>query len=138
VIAYLDASALAKLFLDEPGSAEVRDLWSSGFPASTSELTVTELACALAAAARAGRFAADDLHAEIVDGSFLAGRADLVPAGSEIVRTAAEIGVRNRLRALDALHVASALVVREADPVVVSWDDDQRRAAYAEGLSVYP
>lgn len=52
--------------------------------------------------------------------------------------SAAEIGVRNHLSALDALHVASALELREADPVVVSWDEDQRRAATAEGLPVYP
>jgi predicted nucleic acid-binding protein len=138
VIAYLDASALAKLFLDEPGSARVRELWSSGFPASTSELTVVELACALAAAARAGRLAVEKLSPSVVDGTFLTERAELVRAGTEVVLSAAEIGVRNHLRALDALHVASALELREADPVVVSWDEDQRRAAVAEGLPVYP
>jgi predicted nucleic acid-binding protein len=138
VIAYLDASALAKLFLDEPGSVEVRKLWSSGFPASTSELTAIELACALAAAARAGRLALEKPDPSVVDGTFLADRIDMIPAGMDVVRSAARIGVRNRLRALDALHVASAVALREADPVVVSWDEDQRRAASAEGLLVYP
>ncbi len=138
MIAYLDASALAKLFLDEPGSAEVDELWSSGFPASTSELSVTELTCALAAAARAGRFAIEKLSRSVMDGTFLTERVDLVTVDTHVVRSAARIGVTNRLRALDALHIASAVVLLEADPVLVSWDEDQRRAANAEGLPVYP
>ena len=48
------------------------------------------------------------------------------------------LGARHALRALDAIHVATALALAEAGPVVVSWDRRLRRAAVAEGLAVYP
>lgn len=137
MIVYWDASALAKLFLDEHGSSAMRELWSSEVPASTSEISVAELACALAAAIRGRRCAPDRLTRSVLDGTFLTDRAELVRA-SVIVRSASELGARNGLRALDAIHVASALFLREANPTLVSWDRDQRRAAVAEGIPVYP
>lgn len=137
MIVYWDASALAKLFLDEHGSRAMQELWSSDVPASTSEISVAELACALAAAIRSRRCAPDGLTRSVLDGTFLADRTELVRAGA-VVRSAAEMGARNGLRALDAIHVASALFLREANPTLVSWDRDQRRAAVAEGLPVYP
>jgi len=37
---------------------------------------------------------------------------------------------------MDAIHLASALLVADARPVVVTWDVELRRAASAEGLAV--
>jgi len=51
---------------------------------------------------------------------------------------AGAIAGRHGLRALDAVHLATALTVARANPVVVSWDRDLRRAAEAEGLAVAP
>lgn len=138
MIAYLDASAVAKLFLDETGSADVRELWTSETYASTSEVTVAELACALAAAVRARRCAPDRLGTSVLDGTFLSDRTELLGVTSALVRSAAELGARHGLRTLDAVHVASALMLRDADPVVVSWDRGLRQAAATEGFPVYP
>jgi predicted nucleic acid-binding protein len=138
LIAYLDASALLKLILDEPGSDRVRELWDSELAVAASELAVVELACALAAAVRARRLAASALGRPVIDGTFLMHRAELVAVGGDVVRSASLLGARHGLRALDAVHVASALVLREAAPTLVSFDRDQRRAAVREGLPVYP
>ncbi len=64
--------------------------------------------------------------------------AELLEADDVIVTGAAVLGVRHRLRGLDAIHVSSALSLRELDPLVVLWDERQRAAVLAEGLSVYP
>lgn len=138
MIAYLDASALVKLFLDEDGSPEVRALWESELPVSTSAIAHTELACALAAAVRIGRLRPDELGPSIVDGTVLWERAEVVGTDAELVAAASGLGVKYGLRALDAIHVASVLVLVEAAPTLVSWDRTQRRAAEAEGVPVYP
>jgi uncharacterized protein len=137
VIAYLDTSAVAKLFLEEVGSAQMRELWYSDVPASTSELTIVELVCTLAAASRAGRLKVEP-GPRVLDGSFVGERVVLLPADTAVVRGAAALGAENRVRALDAIHVASALLLEDADPTLVSWDERQRHAAAAAGLLVYP
>jgi predicted nucleic acid-binding protein len=138
VIAYLDTSALVKLFVAEDGSEVVRELWDGHTSVSTAGIGQTELVCALAAAARDGRFEAERLGEDVIDGTFLRERAEIVATDAGLLGSASRLGVAHRLRALDAIHVASALVLRDIAPVVVSWDDDQRKAARAEGLSVYP
>jgi hypothetical protein len=74
----------------------------------------------------------------IVDGAFLRRNVDLIEADDLIVTAAAALGVAYGLRGGDAIHVSSALSLRELDPLVVSWDERQRAAVLAEGLSVYP
>ncbi len=136
MIAYFDSSALAKLFLPESGSAEVERVWTSGIRRATSRVAHAELACALGSAVRQGRLAHPDAGA--VDGTFLRRNADLIEADDGIVTGAAVLGVRHGLKGLDAIHVSSALSLRAFDPLVISWDERQRAAARAEGLTVYP
>lgn len=129
---------MVKLFVVEDGSELVRELWGGDMPISTAGVGQTELVCALAAAARDRRFDAARLTEDIVDGTLLRERAEIVATDTDLLESASRLGVAHRLRALDAIHVASALVLRDADPIVVSWEDDQRRAARAEGLPIYP
>jgi len=138
VIAYLDASALVKLVVDEAGTDVARDVWQSDVRIATARISQVEVACALEAAVRDSRLRRETLPAGIPDGGFLWQRADAVEADSVVVDAAALIGVRHGLRGVDALHVASALGLESLGPVLVSWDLDQRRAAAAEGLPVYP
>ena len=138
MIAYFDASALVKLFLDEADSDLARHVWGSGVHAATSRVSHAELACALAAAVRNGRHSQPVVDEDVVDGTFLAERADFVEADAGVVDTAAVVGVRHGLRGMDAIHVASAMQLADFGPTLVSWDEDQRAAARAEGLPVYP
>jgi hypothetical protein len=138
LIAYLDPSALVKLFLDEDESGLAREVWRSDVPAVTSRISQVELACAIEAAVRDARLSRGDVDPGVVDGTVLWSRADAVEADPVVIGTAAILGMRHGLRGFDAVHVASAVELSELDPVLVSWDTAQRRAARVEGLLVYP
>ena len=49
-------------------------------------------------------------------------------------RRAGELAGRHGLRGMDAVHLASAMLLAAADPIFVTWDSDLRVAARAEGL----
>lgn len=138
MIAYLDSSALVKLFLDEPGSDIARVVWESGALLATSRISHAELACALATAVKADRYERGTVDPEVIDGTFLSKNADVVEADAGVVGSAAVLGVRHGLHGMDAIHVASALQLADFGSTLVSWDERQRRAARAEGLPVYP
>ena len=138
MIAYLDASVLAKLFLEEHGTEIAREVWESELPVATARISHTELACALGAAIRDARLNRGAVREGVVDGTFLWGRAVAVEANTRVVHIAARLGMRHKLGALDAVHVASVCSLRDLDPVLVSWDARQRQAAVAEGIPVYP
>jgi len=55
-----------------------------------------------------------------------------------LVERAAEFTVEHELRSLDALHLASALVLPQDDLVLATWDTRLHRAAATEGLSLLP
>jgi predicted nucleic acid-binding protein len=138
VIAYLDSSALVKLFIDEPGSDIARGVWESGALLATNRIAHAELACALGTAVRADRYEPRAVDPGVIDGTFLSERADLIEADAVVVDLAAVVGVRHGIRGMDAIHVASAMQLVEFGSTLVSWDERQRAAALAEGLPVYP
>lgn len=55
-----------------------------------------------------------------------------------LVERAAELALGHELRSLDALHLASALVLPGEDLVVAAWDRRLRLAALEEGLALFP
>lgn len=61
---------------------------------------------------------------------------EAVDVDESIAGAAGSLAVRHRLPGMDAIHLASAMLVAEARPVVVTWDVELRRAASAEGLAV--
>jgi predicted nucleic acid-binding protein len=61
---------------------------------------------------------------------------EAVDVDEPIAGAAGSLAVRHRLPGMDAIHLASAMLVAEARPVVVTWDVELRRAASAEGLAV--
>jgi len=125
--AYVDASAVVKLFMPEAESSPLaaalagHELWVA------SELVTVEVACA---ARRAG---GEDLVATAA--SVLA-RIELIPCTGAIrERAAASFSVP--LRALDAIHAASALLVRDEIALAMVCDADLGAAPLeAEGLTV--
>lgn len=125
--AYLDASAAVKLFKHEPETeALVSEL--GAWPALvSSELLAVEARCA---ARRLG----DDTVLE---------RAETVLAGIDFVRFTPEIrdlagGVsfQPALRALDAIHLATAMTVAEELGAVFVYDTNLHAAAGRQGLRV--
>jgi predicted nucleic acid-binding protein len=57
-------------------------------------------------------------------------------ADDRVTRDAGTLAIRHGLHGMDAIHLASALVVAAARPLMVTWDADLQRAARAEGLAV--
>lgn len=124
---YLDASAIFKLVREE---RETRGLQAwfgqrSEEPAATSELGRVEV---LRAARRVGPAAVEEARA-LVDGL------DLVPLSRDVQDLASELG-EPALRTLDALHLASAMLLGEALTVLVTYDARLAGAARSSGLTV--
>lgn len=124
---YLDSSALLKLLFEERESAAL-EAWlggRSGTPAVSSELARVEVLRAVR------RLDAAALPAATV----LLSQLDLVPLTSAVIEQAAQLGAPV-LRTLDALHLASALGIRNELTALVAYDARLAAAASAEGLEV--
>jgi predicted nucleic acid-binding protein len=123
--AYADASALAKLVLDEPEAADFADELSAHDRVLTSVVGAIELE-------RAARRALGEEGARQA-ASVLAG-ITLVPVTDEVRRAAAEVASPG-LRTLDAIHLASALEAGLVGPFYC-YDHRLREAAAAADLRV--
>ena len=138
MIAYFDSSALVKRYVRESHSDRVLALLDETIPA-TSRFSAVEIASALARRCREGDLDESLRHRLLrdldddMDSFYLV---ELVP---EVVRTARGLLDRNRLRAADALQLASSLVLQQRmqSPVLfVAFDRDLNVAASREGIEV--
>jgi uncharacterized protein len=126
---YTDSSALVKLVRDEPESSALR-VFLADADLVSSELILTEIP-------RAVRRAAGDDPALPLD--LLLGRAGAVleavalrPLDRALLAAAGAL-VEPALRALDAIHVASAIDLHPVD-AFVTYDERQAAAARLAGL----
>jgi predicted nucleic acid-binding protein len=119
-LAYVDSSALVKLVVPEPESVALIERLRSWPERVCSALALTELPRALA---RAGLGPAAHRRARDV-----LGRIALVDIDRRILATAAMLEPRT-LRTLDAIHLATALAVREDLEIVVTYDPRLKAAA---------
>jgi hypothetical protein len=124
-VIYADSSALLKLVVDEPESAAL-EAWLSyraGVPVVSGELAKVEV---LRACRRVNAEALPQARA------LLAGL-DLVRLSTDVIDSAAEVGDA-ALRTLDAIHLASALSIREHLSAFVAYDQRLLDAASAAGF----
>jgi predicted nucleic acid-binding protein len=137
MLLYCDASCLVKLYVSEDHSALARAWVADAQGLVTSELSYVEVCGALVRRQREGRHSAAALAA-ILDRF----REDWPSFHRMVLDSEAgtEQVLRHPLRALDAIHLAAALSLRDAAPdatvAFASFDDRQRRAAEAAGLNV--
>jgi predicted nucleic acid-binding protein len=126
---YLDASALVKRYVAEPGSDMVRAAMAAadGWFMCRIGFAETYRATGIAAGERvAQRFAAE----WPAFGS--------LEVDAALVEEAAALALSARLRTLDALHLASALLLDGDDLVFAAWDERLRVAAGERGLRLLP
>lgn len=121
---YLDTSAAVKALIREAESTEVRTLFETGAELISSRLLAVELH---AVADRRG------LHA--TDVRALVERVAIVALGDEVAQRA--IDIRSGLRTLDALHLATAVVLGPIVTEFLSFDDDLNAAASAHGIPLH-
>jgi uncharacterized protein len=139
VILYLDTSNLAKLYLAEEGSADVEEAALAAEAVTSSKIAYVETRVALARAFRDRRIDERILQAtqQKFEGEWPGLAA--VEVSDFVLREAADLGDRHPVRASDAVHLASALQVRDLNRQEVLFSTSDRRlrdAAIAEGLSV--
>jgi len=135
---YLDASALVKILLREADEDVARILWRTAGRRTTSVVAYVEAAAAIAAAARDGRLAAPvalERRAEL-DRRW----EEVEPLGLDdvLLRLAGALVDDAGLRALDAIHLASAEYLGLAETLFVTWDRRLAAAATRRGLAVAP
>ncbi len=124
---YLDSSALLKLVRAEAETDALREWLASHRqqPAVTSEVGRVEVL-------RAARRVGPQVQAEA---RLVVGDLDLVPLDRAVQDLAADIGTPG-LRTLDALHLASAVLLIEHLTAFVAYDHRLADAARSEGLAV--
>lgn len=134
---YLDTSALLKLYLDEADSELVRHHRATATAAATSLVTLVEARAGLARRRRASEIPPADYRNAVAELIEDWERYVKIGVSEALVKQAAQLAEKHRLRGYDAIHLASALLLADeigGDVVFASWDDDLDVAAAREGL----
>lgn len=136
--AYFDAAYIAKCYLNEPDSRRVQSLARSLESVASSELCIAEVSCAVHRKIREGSLSPESglrLREYFLD-HIATDVWLLIPVTSRILR---EVEVLTRalpnsipLRALDAIHIASAL----AEGFHEIWTNDRHLVAAAAHLGL--
>lgn len=131
---FLDSSAIAKRYIDEPGSDRVEEILAAATSLAVSVICPVEVISALCRRRREGSVsleqyerARESLFTDLED-------AQVVAITGGVVRRAVELLERWPLRSADSLHVACA-AEWQAD-LFVSADGRQCEAARGSGLVV--
>lgn len=131
---FFDTSALTKRYVEEVGSEKVLELCAEAETIGVSVLVLPELISTLCRLVREGRLSAENyqnlksaVQADLSD-------ADLCDLSQEAFEQTVRCLESHPLRALDALHVGSALSYKP--DLFVSADRRQAEAAGREGLAV--
>ncbi|MBI2466953.1 MAG: type II toxin-antitoxin system VapC family toxin [Candidatus Rokubacteria bacterium] len=134
---YLDTSALVKLYVEEEGSAAARGAVEGAELIATSAVAYVEARAAFVRRRHEGWLRARDYRRVVRDLDTDWDRYLVVEVRESLIREGARLAETHRLKAYDAIHLASASVVYRrlgAPFVFASWDLALERAAKREGL----
>ena len=125
MIIYLDTSSLVKLYVEEEDSSKVADLVRSSKVIATSLIAFAEARSAFARRYRENAFTPYQYKRLV---SFFNQDWDnylIVRITKELVWLAGDLAERRRLRGFDAIHLSSALTLRQelSAPVIFSCSD---------------
>lgn len=136
MIVYFDTSAIIPLLIDEPGSASAAALWDSADHVVSVRLLYAEARAALAQAERMGRITPSDGGALTEEVDRLYTQLDLMEIDDTLVRRAGELAQGFGLRGYDAVHLAGAERLDDADLVLAAGDTALLDAAVELGVNV--
>jgi len=122
---YLDASAIVKLIVDEPGSSELRSFLTDAGPRVTSIVSLVETLRAVERVAPAARATTSAVLARFA----------IIQLDATLARRAA-ILAPPPLRSLDAIHLASAVELGSELQGFLTYDRRLAEAAREAGMSV--
>lgn len=123
---YVDASAIMKLIVEEPESASLAQ-WMKNESASL----ITSIVSTIEVTRVCRRMAPNAM----TDSVRMLAEFDIVPVTAVVVDLAASVQPAE-LRTLDAIHLATALSVRDELTAFVTYDKRLGKAAHAEKLRV--
>ena len=136
---YLDTSAWVNLYVAEAESLTVRRHVGRAGHVATSRVAYAEARAAFARRAREGSLRPSQLRRCITRLDEDWRHMVVVELDGSLVRTAGDLAERHALRALDAIHLSSALrLAMELGraPTFLAFDGALRAAATNEGLTV--
>ena len=138
MIAYLDTSALVKLFLDEPDTKVITDLLQGASAVFTHMITYAESRAALAKAVRMQRIT-DETH--LAYKAALEGyweNIDVISLNMAHIKQAGQLAETHGLRGYDSVHLAAAELLFEQSPAFTfaCFDQHLNKAARAMGMQV--
>ena len=110
---YLDTSALVKLYVEEEGSATVRDAIARAETVATTVIAHVEACAAFARRRREGRLLRGNYRRTIQDLESDWDHYLLLEVTSELVRRAADLTAIYPLRAYAKMHLAAAKILLE-------------------------
>lgn len=137
-VVYFDSSALVKLLVQEDGSDLAAELWDGCDAAVASRLAYPEVRAALAAAGRNHDLARAVLTTAEREWEEYWSAARPVELTRSVERDAGQLAAQHALRGADAVHLASALALRDPGLILAAWDRRLRTGATAVGLPVAP
>ena len=137
---YAESSAVLSMLLFEPSAPLVRRVFTEATFVATSALTLLEIRRAIVRGETIGAIPegrGGDMRSDL---NRMSANWSLIEMEGEILERAGRPFPAEPIRALDAIHVASAMAIRETvGPVaVLSLDDRIRRCARELGFEVVP
>ncbi|CAN5829338.1 type II toxin-antitoxin system VapC family toxin [soil metagenome] len=136
MIAYFDTSALIPLLVAEPSSSPCSRLWNDATRVMSSRLIYPEARAALAQAERMRRLTVAELGKAVEDLKSIAMEIDYLEVTADLAASAGDLAQAHGLRGYDAVHLASAALVNDAELVLATGDRDLGSAARTIGISV--
>ncbi len=139
-LAYLDTSTLVKLYVQEADSERVKDLVDQAKTAATSLVAYVEARAAFARRYREHAFSLDEYDRLVSDFDEDWREYLIVQLSQELVFRAGGLAEKHGLRGFDAIHLASALTLRDESSrrIIFSCADLKlQEASTAEGLETH-
>lgn len=137
-VVYFDSSALVKLLVQEDGSELAAQLWDGCDAAVSSRLAYPEVRAALAAAGRNHDLDREALAIAEQEWEEYWPAARPVELTRSLERHAGQLAAQHALRGADAVHLASALALRDPGLILAAWDRRLHAGATTVGLAVAP
>lgn len=124
---YIDTSDLMKVYVDEAGSAEVRELVSRADLVATSTITYAEALSTFARLRREAFMTAVQCSSAVAQLDMDWSRMLSIPVNDDLARAAGRLAVRLGLRGCDAIQLASfeGLASRTEDDLRFSSSDER-------------
>ena len=141
MIAYVDTSALVKLFVTEEGSQATRDMLHQAWTIGTGLLSRAELGAALARGAQRRLFSEAEAQQTRQQLETVWPTWVHVGVDEELIARAEALAWTYKLREYDAVHLASALTWQERleyPVLLLTFDRELSDSARRAGLETWP